>query len=255
MGPLFDTHAHYTDAAFDGDRTSLLDSLCGSGICAVVNCGSDLPSSRASLELAERCDFVFAACGIHPEEVDGVTDADFASLRTLLQNPLCVAVGEIGLDYHWRDDNKPAQKEVFARQLALAREAGLPVVIHDREAHEDTYALLREYRPQGVLHCYSGSAESAKELAALGLYFGIGGALTFKNARKLPDVVKELPPDRLLLETDCPYMAPVPHRGERNDSRLLPLVAERVAELKGMTVDEVCMVTAENAKRLFLSSH
>ena len=248
---IFDSHAHYNDKAFDIDRTELLDSLKESGICGVINCGSDLENSEKSLELSKKYDFMYFACGIHPEEVDNLPEDYLNQIRELARNEKCVAIGEIGLDYYWRQDNKELQKEVFIEQIKLAQELSLPVIIHSRDAHEDTLSILKEYKPQGVLHCFSGSKEIAKEVLKLGMYIGFGGALTFKNARKSVEVMEILPLDRLLLETDCPYMAPVPMRGKRNDSSYIPYVAEKVAEIRNMDPQDVINTATENTKKLF----
>ncbi len=251
MNNIFDSHAHYTDKAFNDDRENMLGSLTESGICGVINCGADIESSVFSLELAKEYPFIYAACGIHPEEVDNLPENYIEILRGLLKNEKCIAVGEIGLDYYWRKDNKELQKKVFEEQLRLAKELDLPVIIHDREAHEDTLDILKKYKPKGVLHCFSGSVETAKEILKLGMYIGFGGALTFKNARKAVEVAEMLPIERLLLETDCPYMAPVPMRGKRNNSTYIPYVAEKVAEIKGINSQEVLDITNENARNLF----
>ncbi len=248
---IFDSHAHYTDKAFNDDRENLLGSLQESGICGVINCGADLESSAFSVELSKKYSFIYAACGVHPEEVDGLPENYIHILRHMLKNEKCLAVGEIGLDYYWRKDNKELQKKVFEEQLILAKELNLPVIIHDREAHEDTLEILKKHKPKGVLHCFSGSAETAKEILKLGMYIGLGGALTFKNARKSVEVAEILPLDRLLLETDCPYMAPVPMRGKRNNSAYIPFVAEKVAEIKGIDPQTILNVTSENTKDLF----
>lgn len=248
---IFDSHAHYTDKAFNDDRENLLGSLRESGICGVINCGADLKSSQGSLELSEKYDFIFAAYGIHPEEIDGLPDNYIDVLREMATNEKCVAIGEIGLDYYWRQDNKEKQKEVFEKQIILAKELNLPIIVHDREAHGDTLEILKRHKPQGVLHCFSGSTEMAKEILRLGMFIGLGGALTFKNAKKPLEVAEALPLDRLLLETDCPYMAPVPMRGKRNDSRYIPYVAEKFAEIKGISPQEVLNAATENTKKLF----
>ncbi|MFM5883694.1 TatD family hydrolase [Methanobrevibacter gottschalkii] len=248
---LIDTHAHYDDARFDEDRDELLAALPQKGVCGVINCGTTVATSRFALRLAEAHDYIYAAVGIHPEEANGLTDADFDALLPLYEHPKTLAVGEIGLDYYWDSVPRETQLSVFARQLDLANQLHLPVIIHDREAHEDTLRLLEQYRPQGVMHCFSGSAEFAKEILKLGLYIGLGGAATFKNARKAPQVAAMCPTDRLLLETDAPYMAPVPHRGERNDSSLIVHVAERLAEMRGENAQVLIDRCRENAKRLF----
>lgn len=248
---IFDSHAHYNDKAFDIDRTDLLGSLQASGICGVINCGADLESSQKSLRLSEEYDYMYFACGVHPEEVDNLPSDYLSTLKTLAGNEKCVAIGEIGLDYYWRQDNKDLQKKVFIEQISLANELSLPVIIHSRDAHEDTLNILKEYKPTGVLHCFSGSKEIAKEILKLGMYIGFGGALTFKNARKAVEVMEILPLDRLLLETDCPYMAPVPMRGKRNDSSYIPYVAEKIGEIRGIDPQEVIDTTTKNTKKLF----
>ncbi len=248
---IFDSHAHYTDKAFDDDRKNMLDSLTESGVCAVINCGSDIGSSVLSVELANEYGFVYAACGVHPEEADSVPDGFINTLTNLAKAPKCVAIGEIGLDYYWRQDNKERQKEVFEQQILLAKSLDLPVIVHDREAHGDTLEILKKHSPKGVLHCFSGSVETAYEILKLGMYIGIGGAVTFKNARKSVEVCQMLPLDRLLLETDCPYMAPVPMRGKRNNSSYITFVAEKIAEIKGTTAQEILNITRKNAETVF----
>ena len=248
---IFDSHAHYTDKAFDIDRTDLLGSLAESGICGVVNCGADLESSKESATLSSKYDFMYFACGIHPEEVDNLPSDYLDTLRALSEEKKCVAIGEIGLDYYWRQDNKELQKKIFTEQILLAKELELPVIVHSRDAHEDTLNILRQYKPKGVLHCFSGSVETAKEVLKLGMYIGLGGAVTFKNAKKPVEVAEFLPLDRLLLETDCPYMAPVPMRGKRNDSSYIPYIAEKIGEIKGIEAQTVIDNATENTKRLF----
>ena len=251
---IFDTHAHYDDPAFDEDRDVLLsEQLPQGGVTRVVNCAVDLVSSARNLELAHQYDILYCALGYHPEQAADERKGDLDVIAGFLQSEdKAVAVGEIGLDYYW-EENAPreTQMDLFARQLALANDLGLPVIIHDREARGDTMDLLRKYRPQGVLHCFSGSVEMMKEAVQLGLYIGLGGVVTFKNARKAVEVAAEVPPDRLLLETDAPYMAPVPFRGKRNDSRYISYVAERIAEIRGMDPQELVDRTAENGCRLF----
>lgn len=248
---IFDSHAHYTDKAFNDDRENMLGSLRESGICGVINCGADIESSVFSVELANKYDYIFAACGIHPEEADKVPENHIEILKNLARNEKCVAIGEIGLDYYWRQDNKEKQKELFENQILLSKELDLPIIVHDREAHGDTLEILKKHKPKGVLHCFSGSPETAEEILKLGMYIGLGGALTFKNARKAVEVAEILPSDRLLLETDCPYMAPVPFRGKRNYSGYIPYIAEKVAEIKGIDPQTVLDITSENAKNLF----
>lgn len=252
---IFDSHAHYDDPAFDEDREQLLAALPGMGVGRVIDCGADLASSRRAAELAERYPYFYAAAGIHPEEAHDLPDDWREQLRSLLARPKMVAVGEIGLDYHF-EENPPreVQKDVFEKQILLANALGLPVIIHDREAHGDTMELLHKLKPRGVVHCFSGSVEMAKEVLRLGMYVGLGGAVTFKNARVPVEVAKMVPPDRLLLETDCPYMAPVPCRGKRNDSSLIAYTAERIAEVRGENAQELIDRAALNASLLFLGS-
>lgn len=248
---IFDTHAHYDDSRFDEDREELLKSLKNKGVSHVVNCGCDLKSSLTTLALAEKLDFVYAAIGVHAHEAEEATEEDLAEIEKLYHKDKVVAVGEIGLDYHYDFSPRERQLEVFERQLQLAKELDLPVIVHDREAHEDTMNLLKKYRPKGVVHCFSGSAEMAKEIVRLGMYIGIGGAVTFKNAKKPVEVVEYLPLDRLLLETDAPYMTPVPFRGQRCDSSHIAYTAEKIAEIKGIDVQMLIDICNENAKKLF----
>ena len=251
MNNIFDSHAHYTDKAFNDDRTDMLGSLKESGICGVINCGADLEGSQGSLALSREYDYVYFACGVHPEEVDGLPEDYIDILRNMAQDKKCVAIGEIGLDYYWRQDNKDLQKKIFEEQILLAKELDLPIIVHDREAHEDTLIILKKHKPKGVLHCFSGSVETAKEVLKLGMYIGLGGAVTFKNAKKPVDVAAMLPLDRLLLETDCPYMAPVPMRGKRNNSAYIQYVAEKIGEIKGVDPQDVTDNATENTKKLF----
>ena len=250
---FFDTHAHYDDGRFDGDRASLLAALPERGVGCVVNCGSDVPSSRTSLQLAKRFPHVYAAAGIHPESAGEYTADDLAAVEAMLGEEKVVAVGEIGLDYYYEDAApRETQLELLRIQLRLALEKDLPVVIHDREAHADSLMAVKELPGlRGVFHCYSGSVEMARELTALGWYFSFGGAVTFKNARKAPEVVASLPPERLLLETDCPYLAPVPFRGKRCDSTLLPYTAAAIASFRGVTAEEIELLTWQNACAFF----
>lgn len=248
---IFDTHAHYDDSRFDEDRDELLCSLKEKGVSHIINCGCDLKSSLTTLALSEKHDFIYAAVGVHAHEAEEATENDLTEIEKLYENKRVVAVGEIGLDYHYDFSPGERQLEVFERQLALANKLKLPVIIHDREAHEDTMNLLKKYKPKGVVHCFSGSAEMAKEIVKLGMYIGIGGAVTFKNAKKPVEVVEYLPIDRLLLETDAPYMTPVPYRGQRCDSAHIAYTAEKIAEIKDLDVQELIDICNENAKRLF----
>lgn len=249
---IFDSHAHYDDAAFDTDRHDLLAALPHEGVAGVINAASSISSARLSLELAERYPYVWAAVGVHPEAVATMTDTDLAAIEAMAAHPRAVAIGEIGLDYHW-EDNAPREVQIarFEQQLELANRLSLPVIVHDRDAHEDTLRLLQKHRPRGVLHCFSGHVEMMREVVALGMYIGLGGAVTFKNAKKPVAVAAAVPLDRLLLETDAPYMAPVPHRGKRCDSRLIAHTAAVIAEVRGIATDELLAATADNAKRLF----
>lgn len=249
---LFDTHAHYDDGKFDQDRYDLLAAMPAAGIAGIVNNGTTVESSRFSLALAERYPFVYAAVGIHPEEMDDYTPAHLDQIETLLQREKAVAVGEIGLDYYWRQDNKDLQKQALRQQLELARAYRKPAVIHIREAMGDALAILEGFPDvRLVLHCYAGSWETAKVLLSQGRYLSFNGVLTFKNARKSVEVVAQMPLDRLMLETDSPYLAPVPFRGRRNSSLYLEQVARKVAEIRGIPQEEVEAVTTANAKAFF----
>ena len=251
--PIFDTHAHYDDSRFDGDRDAVLAALPEAGVELVLDPGCDLPSSRAAAALAERYGHVYAAAGIHPENCAGFQDADLAALRQLLAQPKVVAIGEIGLDYYW-EENPPRdfQQMVFRKQLALAEELELPVIVHDREAHGDSLSIIREFPAvTGVFHCFSGSPEMAGELLKRGWYLGFDGPITYKNARRAPEVAAITPLERMVVETDAPYLSPVPVRGRRNDSRYLPHVIAKLAEWKGVTPEEMTRITCENGKRLF----
>lgn len=249
---IFDSHAHYDDARFDKDRHTLLEQLFEGGVCGIVNAASSMQSCQTSLDLARRYPQIYCAVGVHPDAAHCFTQADCTALAGFAQQPKVVAIGEIGLDYHY-DDVSPrdVQREVFERQLRLALELNLPVIIHDRDAHQDTMDLLRKYRPRGVLHCYSGSAEMVQEVAHLGLYLGFTGVVTFKNARKALEAVAAVPPDRLLIEMDCPYMSPEPHRGKRCDSSFLVHTGEKLAELTGVTPQALFDQTRRSACELF----
>ena len=251
--PIFDTHAHYDDSRFDGDRDAVLAALPEAGVELVLDPGCDLPSSRAAAALAERYGHVYAAAGIHPENCAGFQDADLAALRQLLAQPKVAAIGEIGLDYYWAE-NPPRdfQQMVFRKQLALAEELDLPVIVHDREAHGDSLSIIREFPAvTGVFHCFSGSPELAEELLKRGWYLGFDGPITYTNARRAPEVAAITPLERMVVETDAPYLSPVPVRGRRNDSRYLPHVIAKLAEWKGVTPEEMTRITCENGKRLF----
>ena len=250
---LFDTHAHYDDETFDTDRDALLTALPQRGVGLILNPGCDVESSRKAVTYAAAYPHVYAAVGIHPENCGGCTAGDLAAIHALAQQPKVVAIGEIGLDYYW-EENPPRdfQQQVLRQQLALARELALPVIIHDREAHADTLSIVREFPGvTGVFHCFSGSPEMARELLQMGWYLGFDGPVTYKNARRAPVVAAVTPPERMLIETDSPYMTPVPYRGKRNDSGYVYLVAEKLAAWKGLAPEELARITTENGKRLF----
>lgn len=250
---LFDTHAHLDDHRFDSDREALLARLPEQGIGLLMNPGWDLPSSQSAVALAQAHSWIYAAIGSHPDAADRLGADVLEAYRQLVKkNPRVKAIGEIGLDYHHEDVPRQQQILCFREQMALARELGLPVIVHEREAHEDALEILREF-PQvtGVFHCYSGSAEMAKLLVSKGWYIGFTGVITFKNARKLVETALSIPLDRMVIETDCPYMAPEPFRGRRNDPGYLYRMAERLAELRGVTPEEMQQITLENGKRLY----
>lgn len=251
---IFDSHAHYDDDAFDADREQVLEDIKRSGVSYVVNAGASIESSRASIKLAERFDHVYAAVGIHPQDAGTFDEGSIGVLRGLCRNKKVVAVGEIGLDYYYEGQEKDVQKRVFEEQIKLALEQDLPVIVHDREAHLDTFETLKKYEDKGlrgVLHCYSGSPEMAVEYVKMGFYIGFTGVITFKNARKALEVLEKMPLDRVLIETDCPYLAPVPFRGKRNDSRFLEQVINKACEVLNLERDSLIKKTCDNAKRLF----
>jgi TatD DNase family protein len=251
---IFDTHAHYDDKQFDEDRDSLLQNLKDFNIGTVVNVSSDLPSVEKTLHLADRYDFIYAAVGIHPENTDELNGETFAWLREQTNHPKVAAIGEIGLDYYWEKPEKKIQKTWFVRQLMLARECDLPFIIHSRDAAKDTIDILkaeRAYEQNGVIHCFSYSREIAREYLDMGFYLGIGGVVTFSNAKKMKEVVEYVPLSQILLETDCPYLAPVPNRGKRNFSGNLKYVAEEIARLKNIPAETVISVTEENARNFY----
>ena len=249
MAKIFDTHSHYDDIKFNEVRDELLSSLESKNVGRVITCGVDMPSSLRSKKLAEKYDYIYFAAGIHPENMDEVCCTDF--IKEMSGHEKCVAVGEIGLDYYFDSSSAEKQKQVFEKQLILSKELNLPVIVHDRDAHADTLELLKKHRPKGVVHCFSGSPETAKEIVSLGMYIGIGGVITFKNAKRLPEVAKELPLDRLLLETDCPYLAPEPFRGKLCNSAMIEYTAKRLAEIRNISYEEVLDAAFENAMNLF----
>ena len=250
---IFETHAHYDDAKFDTDREMLLAELPQRGISPVINVGSSIATTKTTLSLAQEYPFLYAAVGVHPSDVDDLNEDTYAWLRQQTTLQKTVAVGEIGLDYYWDKENRDLQKMWFIRQLELARQLDLPVIIHSREAAADTMEIMKQYAGElsGVIHCFSYSPEQAKEYVKMGFYLGIGGVVTFKNAKKLKEVVQEIPLESLVLETDSPYLAPVPNRGKRNSSLNLVYVAEEIAGLKGISYEEVVRQTTENAKKLY----
>lgn len=251
---IFDTHAHYDDRAFDDDRDELLKTINAQGITNIVNVASGMPSCISSMELSDKYDFIYAAVGVHPSETQGLTDADMDLLEKYCDHKKVVAIGEIGLDYHYDEPAVEIQKEFFEKQLAIAAKMNMPIIIHSRDAAKDTMDIMKAYRDKlhgGVIHCYSYSADMAKEYVDMGYYIGIGGVITFKNARKLVEVVETIPISSIVLETDCPYLAPEPYRGKRNHSLYLKNVANRIAELKNITPEEVITITEENAYKLY----
>ena len=251
MGKIFDSHAHYDDEKFETDRQEVLDGLFSDKICGIINCGCDLRSSLMSINLAEKYSGIYAAVGVHPHEAEDVNDDDFKKIISLLNKEKVVAIGEIGLDFHYDFSPRDIQIEMFERQVRISKELDIPIIVHDREAHEETYKILRKYRPKGVVHCFSGSVELAKETVKMGMYIGLGGAVTFKNAVKPVEVAAFTPMERLLLETDAPYMSPVPVRGKRCTSDMIEYTALRIAEIKGLDYETVVNTTCNNTKELF----
>ena len=253
---IFETHAHYDDHKFDEDREAVLQKVIQSGVSPIINVGASIDSTKATIELAKSHDYIYAAVGVHPSDIEDLNEESFMWLRAQTSYEKTVAIGEIGLDYYW--DKEPevqkAQRYWFERQLELAREVELPVIIHSRDAAEDTVKVMKEHNAQelsGVIHCYSYSKEMAKEFVKMGYFIGVGGVVTFKNAKKLVETVQEIPIESILLETDCPYMAPEPNRGTRNDSSNIPFIIEKIAEIKGISKEDVERITEENAYRLF----
>lgn len=250
---IFDTHAHYDSEQFDEDREALLSGLPAEGVGTVINVGATLDGCRASLEFAEKYPFMYAAVGVHPDEVGALNEETFEWLKKAAQSPRVVVIGEIGLDYHWNIEPQEVQKKWFIRQLDLARELDLPVNIHSRDAAQDTMDIMKEHAQglRGIIHCYSYSREMAEEYVKMGFHIGIGGVVTFKNSKKLKNVAASIPLERIVLETDCPYMAPTPYRGKRNNSAYIDRVADEIASLRGLTKEEVLTATEQNAMRLF----
>lgn len=248
---IFDTHAHYDDERFCEDSQELLSSFAVDGITGVVSCGVNTETSKANIELSEKYPFIYAAVGYHGLNTEDVPENYIEVLSELIGNQKVVAIGEIGLDYHYERETRDFQLEIFRRQIEFANEHNLPVIVHDREAHEDTLKILKELKPKGVMHCFSGSVEMAKEILKLGMYIGLGGAVTFKNAVKPVEVAAFVPEDRLVLETDAPYMTPVPFRGQRCTSLHIPYTAEKIAEVRSVDTQYLLDITDRNARELF----
>ena len=249
---LFDSHAHLDDRKFDSDRSETIAALQKSGVSYFVNIGADMESSESSVALAEKYDFVYAAVGVHPYDAETVTDELIEKLRAMAQNKKVVAIGESGLDYHYEDADKQVQKNAFIKHIELANELDMPVIVHNRDSHQDMMDILREHKPKNaIIHCYSGSAEMAKEIVKMGYYISFSGTVTFKNARKVQEAVAEVPLDKLLAETDSPYICPEPERGKRNDPSKMRYTVEKLAEIKGITFEEMARITLENAKRVY----
>lgn len=248
---IFDSHAHYDDARFDEDRSEVLAALPECGVRYVVNPACSLDGMDKILAMTEEYPYIYCAAGVHPHEAENAPGDLEAQLRQLAQLPKVVAIGEIGLDYYYDFAPRDKQMEIFSRQLALAVELELPVIVHNRDAHADTMELLKKYRPKGIVHCYSGSAEMAREIVALGMYIGFTGVVTFKNVRRALEAIDVVPLDRLLVETDCPYMAPEPFRGKRCDSTMIEQTAQKMAQIKGISVQALLNATCENAKRVY----
>lgn len=248
---IFDTHAHYDDEGFSDDRIELIASLTDKGIDKIVSCGCDIETTKLNYELSKQFKHFYFAAGFHPECLDGAGIDELEKIKYFAQDKKCVAIGEIGLDYHWMSSTKQTQIEFFEKQIMLAKELDMPVIVHDREAHGDTMEILKKTKPKGVVHCFSGSKEMAKEVVRLGMYIGLNGVVTFKNARKSLEVVKEIPIERLVLETDCPYLAPEPYRGRRNDSSYIPYIAKKIGDVIGLDAQNILDITNENAHRLY----
>lgn len=251
---IFDTHAHYMKSDFGEDLENILAELPNKNVERVLAVGCDLPSSLEELALAERYDYIYAAAGIHPEYAAELPEDWESELEKLLAHKKVAALGEIGLDYHYPEPPKDIQRKIFVKQLEMAERLNMPVIIHSRDASGDTMEILKRYKPRGVLHCFSGSVETAREVVKLGMYIGFTGVLTFKNSKKAWAACEAVPIDRLLLETDCPYMAPVPHRGERSDSSMIAFTAAKMAEIKGVSTEEMIDIARRNGERLFFGT-
>ena len=253
---IFETHAHYDDERFDEDRDILIEKLFQKNICNIINVGASIESTKTTIALAKKYENMYAAAGVHPSDIAGLNEETLAWLKEQTKDPKVIAVGEIGLDYYWdkEEDVQKAQRYWFAQQMGLARESQLPVIIHSRDAAEDTMRVMKEVHAEeipGVIHCYSYSPEMAKEFIKMGYYIGVGGVVTFKNSKKLKEIVEEIPLESIVLETDCPYLAPTPFRGKRNSSLYLPYVVEAIAELKGISAEQVIEQTEKNARDLY----
>lgn len=251
---IFDTHAHYDDEAFENDREELFDQMKAAGIDFVVNIGANMASSRETVAMCSKYPFMYGAVGVHPSDSEEINEDTFQELRELARKDKIVAIGEIGLDYYWPEPSREVQKPALEAQIALAKEVNLPIVIHSRDAAKDTADMLSALKAGecgGVIHCFSYGKEMAREFLNMGFYIGVGGVVTFKNAKKLKEAVEYIPMDRILLETDCPYLAPTPYRGKRNSSLYLPYVAEEIARIKNISYEEVLAITMANAKNMY----
>lgn len=249
---LFDSHAHYDDKRFAEDYHEVILNAFDSGVKYILNAGSDIATSKKSIMLAEKFDFVYAAVGVHPHEVEKLSETDFDELKKMYSHKKVVAVGEIGLDYYYDHSPRESQRHWFERQIELGKELNLPLIVHNRDSHEDMMNIIRKHAPfNGVLHCFTGSWEMAKELLSLGLYLSFGGPITFKNASKAIGIIEKMPEDRILIETDCPYLTPEPFRGKRNDSGYVHLVAKKISEIRGISIEEAAKRTTMNTKKLF----
>lgn len=251
MALIFDAHAHYDDDKFNDDREELLSSMPDRGVGYIVNAGVDIETSKWALKYSEKYNFIYSAVGIHPESANDLPKDYISQLENLASHKKAVAIGEIGLDYYWDTVPRDVQKQIFIEQLNLAKKMMLPVVIHDRDAHGDTMDILRKHKPQGLVHCFSGSVEMCKEIVKLGMCISLGGVVTFKNARHSVEVAEYIPLDRLLLETDAPYLTPVPFRGKRCDSSMIKFTAMKIAEIKGISMEKLINITTDNACRLY----
>jgi len=249
---FFDTHTHLDDEKFDTDRDEVIASFADEGLTLAVNIGANIKTSAASIALAEKYDFIYAAVGVHPNDVGDMTDADLAQIEEWTKHPRVVAIGEIGLDYHYDEPDPEIQKEWFLKQLLLAKKLDMPYIIHDRDAHADVLEIIKKVDYyKGVMHCFSGSAQMARQVTELGMYVSIAGQVTFKNANKVLSVAETVPLDKLLIETDSPYLTPEPYRGKRNNSGYVKYTAAKIAELRGMTTEEIAKITMENGKRFY----